>query len=258
MEFAIEVKNVTKKYKLYKNNKERLLDLISPNGYGEDFYALNDISFQAKKGETVGFVGINGSGKSTLLNIISGILPETSGQVQINGQVSLISVSSGFKGTLSGRENIELKCLMLGFSEAEIKEIEPKIIEFAEIEKHIDQPVKTYSSGMKSRLGFATSVHINPDVLIIDEALSVGDQAFAKKCLNKINEFKRNGKTILFVSHSDAQINQFCDKVAWLEYGKVKEYGPTKDVLKSYQSFIKTFENMTNLEKEAYKQKQMQ
>lgn len=253
MEFAIDVQNVTKKYKLYKNNKERLLDFITPINYGEDFYALNDVNFQAKKGETIGFVGINGSGKSTLLNIISGVLPETSGQVQINGQVSLISVSSGFKGTLSGRENIELKCLMLGFSEAEIKEMEPKIIEFAEIEKHIDQPVKTYSSGMKSRLGFATSVHINPDVLIIDEALSVGDQAFAKKCLDKINEFKKQGKTILFVSHSDAQIKQFCDKVVWLEYGRVKEYGSTNEILGNYQSFIKKFESMSNIEKETYK-----
>lgn len=185
MEKAIIVKNVTKKYKLYNGMKERILDLITPKSYGEDFYALRNVSFEVEKGDVVGFLGINGSGKSTLSNIIAGIVPETSGIVQVNGDAALIAVSAGLKGELTGRDNIELKCLMLGFSKEEIKRMEPDIIEFSELGKFIDQPVKSYSSGMKSRLGFAISVNINPDILIIDEALSVGDKAFAEKVLKK-------------------------------------------------------------------------
>src|SRR5690625_793158 len=168
---AIVVTNVSKKYKLYNDTKERLLDLISPKNFGEDFYALRDVDFEAEKGDIVGFIGINGSGKSTLSNIIGGIVPQTSGTVQVNGEASLIAVSAGLKGDLTGRDNIELKCLMLGFNKHEIKEIEPSIIEFSELGDFIDQPVKSYSSGMKSRLGFSISINVNPEILIIDEAL---------------------------------------------------------------------------------------
>lgn len=181
MKSAIIVNEITKKYKLYSGTKERILDLISPKSHGEDFYALADVSFEAEKGDVVGFIGINGSGKSTLSNIIAGIVPETSGSVEVNGQASLIAVASGLNGDLSGRDNIELKLLMLGFSKEEIKSLEPEIIEFSELGKFIDQPVKSYSSGMKSRLGFAISVNVDPEILIIDEALSVGDKAFAEK-----------------------------------------------------------------------------
>src|SRR5699024_7263639 len=159
MEKAIVVENITKKYKLYKNNKERILDLVMPKSYGQDFYALANVSFEAHKGDIVGFIGTNGSGKSTLSNIIAGIIPETNGNVETKGKASLIAVSSGLKKELSGRDNIELKLLMLGFDKKEIHELEPKIIEFAELENFIDQPVKSYSSGMKSRLGFAISVN---------------------------------------------------------------------------------------------------
>src|SRR6185437_5541083 len=160
MEKSIIVKNITKKYKLYNGTKERLLDLITPKSYGEDFYALTDVSFEAEKGDVIGFIGINGSGKSTLSNIISGIVPETSGTLEVHGETSIIAVASGLKGDLTGRDNIELKCLMLGFSKTEIQELEPKIIEFSELGSFIDQPVKSYSSGMRSRLGFAISVNI--------------------------------------------------------------------------------------------------
>src|SRR5690625_4934202 len=187
MEKSIMVNNVTKKYKLYNRTKDRILDLITPKSYGEDFYALADINFEAEKGDAIGFIGVNGSGKSTLSNIIAGIVPETSGTVQVNGEAALIAVAAGLRGDLTGRENIELKCLMLGFSKKEIVELEPEIIEFSELGKFIDQPVKSYSSGMRSRLGFAISVTIDPDILIIDEALSVAVTSFSYKSLAKMN-----------------------------------------------------------------------
>lgn len=258
MEKAIIVKNVTKKYKLYNDNKERLLDLITPKNYGESFYALTDVSFTAEKGDVVGFVGINGSGKSTLSNIIAGIVPETSGSVEINGQASLIAVASGLKNDLSGRDNIELKCLMLGFSKEEIKRLEPEIIEFSELGKFIDQPVKSYSSGMKSRLGFAISVNVDPEILIIDEALSVGDKAFAEKSLEKMKDFKRMGKTMIFVSHSIGQMKKFCEKILWLEYGMVKDFGTVDEVMPKYEQFLKEYKKMSGKEKKAYRQKALE
>ncbi|MCT1579231.1 teichoic acids export ABC transporter ATP-binding subunit TagH [Oceanobacillus kimchii] len=255
MEKAITVKNITKKYKLYNNNKERILDLITRKSYGEDFYALSNVDFEAEKGDIVGFIGINGSGKSTLSNILAGIIPETEGEVEINGQASLIAVASGLKGDLSGRENIELKLLMLGFNKKEITTLEPEIIEFSELEKFIDQPVKSYSSGMKSRLGFAISVNVDPEILIIDEALSVGDKAFAEKSLNKMREFKERGKTMIFVSHSLGQMKEFCEKILWLEYGMVKEFGTTEEVIPKYEQFLKEWKSMNKNQRKEYKQK---
>ena len=250
---AIEVHNLSKKYKLYSNMRERMLDLIVSKEYGEEFYALTNVNFTAMKGDVVGFVGVNGSGKSTLSNIIAGIVPETSGTVKTHGETALIAVASGLKGDLSGRDNIELKMLMLGFKQSEIKALEPEIIEFAELEQFIDQPVKSYSSGMKSRLGFAISVTIDPDILIIDEALSVGDKAFAEKSLAKMKEFKEQGKTMIFVSHSIGQMKQFCEKILWLEYGMVKDYGTTEEVLPKYEKFIKKFKKMSKEEKAEYR-----
>lgn len=255
MEKSIIVKNVTKKYVLFNSTKHRLLDLLTPKKYGEDFYALRDISFDVNRGDIIGFVGTNGSGKSTLSNIIGGIVPETSGHVEVNGSVALIAVASGLKGDLTGRENIELKCLMLGFTKKQIKAMENDIIDFSELGRFIDQPVKSYSSGMKSRLGFAISVTIDPDIMIIDEALSVGDAAFAQKSFEKMKEFKLQGKTMIFVSHSMGQIKDFCEKVLWLEYGTVREYGPTDEVLAHYQSFMDEFKKMSKHEKQLHKDK---
>lgn len=254
MEKAIIVKNITKKYKLYTTTKERILDLVLPKSYGEDFFALADVSFEAEKGDVIGFVGMNGSGKSTLSNIIAGIVPETSGSVQVNGQAALIAVAAGLKGDLSGRDNIELKLLMLGFSKEEIKKLEPEIIEFSELGKFIDQPVKSYSSGMRSRLGFAISVNIDPDILIIDEALSVGDKAFGEKSLDKMKEFKEEGKTMIFVSHSIGQMKRFCDKILWLEYGMVKDFGPVDDILPKYEEFLNEYKKLSGKKKEKYKE----
>lgn len=253
MKKAIIAKNITKKYKLYNGTKERLLDLVSPKNIGEDFYALSDVSFEAEKGDIIGFIGMNGSGKSTLSNIVAGIVPQTSGEVEIDGETALIAVASGLKGDLSGRDNIELKLLMLGFNKKEIQELEPGIIEFSELEAFIDQPVKSYSSGMKSRLGFAISVSVDPDILIIDEALSVGDKAFASKSFAKMMEFKEKGKTMIFVSHSIGQMKQFCEKILWLEYGKVKEYGDADEVIPQYETFLVKWGKLSKGEREVYK-----
>lgn len=251
---AIIVKNLMKKYKLYNNTKERFFDMITPKNYGEDFYALSNVNFEANHGEVIGFVGINGSGKSTLSNIISGIVPETSGTVKVNGQVSLIAVAAGLNNDLTGRDNIELKLLMLGFSKEEIIALENDIIEFSELEKFIDQPVKSYSSGMKSRLGFAISVNIDPDILVIDEALSVGDKAFAEKCLEKMKEFKDSGKTMIFVSHSISQMKKFCDKILWLEFGTVKEYGDVEVIMPMYEEFLNMWKKLPKKKRKEYRE----
>ncbi|TGA99211.1 teichoic acids export ABC transporter ATP-binding subunit TagH [Sporolactobacillus shoreae] len=255
MEKSVVVSHVTKKYKMFNSNSDKILDLILPKGYGKSFYALQDVSFDANKGDVVGIIGVNGSGKSTLSNIIAGIVPPTTGQVTVNGEASLIAIQSGLKGELTGRENIELKCLMLGFSKKEIKDLAPQIIEFADIGDFIDQPVKSYSSGMRSRLGFAISIHIDPDVLIIDEALSVGDQTFADKCLEKMNEFKKLGKTIFFISHSIPQMKKFCEKALWIQYGQVEGYGSMKEIMPQYEAFIANYKKMSNEEKAAFQEK---
>lgn len=255
MSKAVIVKDVSKRYKLYKKNSERILDLLLPwKDVGEDFYALNGVSLEVEHGEIVGFIGINGSGKSTLSNIIAGIIPPTSGEVIANGSISLIAVNAGLDNNLTGRQNIELKLLMLGFSKAEIDSMEEEIIEFAEIEKFIDQPVKSYSSGMKSRLGFSISVRVNPDILIVDEALSVGDKAFSEKSLAKMMEFKERGKTMFFVSHSLGQMRKFCDRIVWLEYGTIREIGETEEVLKHYDAFMKDYQKMSKKERNRYRE----
>jgi teichoic acid transport system ATP-binding protein len=257
MSHSVIVRNVSKKYKMYKSTSERLLDMITPFQYGEDFYALRDVSFEANTGDVVGIVGVNGSGKSTLSNIIAGVIKPTAGTVEVQGQVSLIAINSGLNNELTGRENIELKCLMLGFSRKEIRELEPEIIAFADIGKFIDQPVKNYSSGMRSRLGFAISVCVDPDILVIDEALSVGDQIFADKCLEKMNEFKRRGKTIFFISHSLGQVKKFCAKALWLEYGEVRGYGSVEEILPQYEAFLNKFKSMSKSEQEKYREQVM-
>ncbi|WP_081979130.1 teichoic acids export ABC transporter ATP-binding subunit TagH [Bacillus ginsengihumi] len=239
---------------MYKNNAQKLLDVVIPDGYGEDFYALQNISFTADEGDVIGIIGVNGAGKSTLSNLITGIIPPTSGSIEVKGQASLIAINTGLNNNLSGRENIELKCLMLGFNKKQIRELMPEIIEFADIGKFIDQPVKNYSSGMKSRLGFAISVNVDPDILVIDEALSVGDQTFTDKCLDKMNEFKERGKTIFFISHSIGQVKKFCQKALWLEAGEVKAYGTIEEIVPEYEKFLKEFKKMSKEEQKNFKQ----
>ena len=246
-EYAVILKNVSKIYNLKQKNKKEL-----------KFYALKDVSFNIQKGEVVGILGTNGSGKSTLSSIISGISSGDSGKVIINGEQSLISINTGLNNQLTGIENIEYKGALLGLSKSEIKKITEGIKEFTELGKFLEQPVKNYSSGMKSRLGFGISIYLNPDIIIIDEALSVGDSSFEGKCINKIEEFKNAGKTIFFVSHSLTQVKKICNKGLWIEGGILKGYGDIDEISKEYSGYIEKLKKMTIEEKKKHNEDLLQ
>lgn len=251
--YKVRVQNVTKEYDLFKTQSEKLRSFFSVSkNRVPHFWSLMGISLTIQPGETLGLIGVNGSGKSTLSNIISGIIPQTTGYVDVRGDTSIVAIHAGLRNNLTGRENIRLKSLMQGLTNEEIDELMPDIIAFADIGDFVDQPVKSYSSGMRSRLGFAIAVHINPDILIIDEALSVGDDTFYQKCVDKISEFKAEGKTIIFVSHSLKQIEMLCDKVAWINYGELKMVGDTQEVTSQYREFTKWFKKLSKKEKHAF------
>ncbi|KAF0336653.1 ABC transporter ATP-binding protein [Pediococcus acidilactici] len=258
-EYKVEVKNVTKEYDLYKTKSDQLKNFFSLGKVDvPHFWSLKGVSLSIKAGETLGIIGINGSGKSTLSNIISGIIPQTTGSVEVRGDTSIIAIGAGLKRNLTGAENIRLKGLMQGLSIQEIEDLKSSIIDFADIGNFIDQPVKDYSTGMRSRLGFAIAVHINPDIIIIDEALSVGDDTFYQKCVNKIIEFKKQGKTIIFVSHSLGQVEKICDRVAWMHYGDLREIGDTKEIVDHYRTFSKDFKKKSSAERREYQAKKKQ
>ncbi|MGL4740593.1 MAG: ATP-binding cassette domain-containing protein [Sarcina sp.] len=251
---AVKATSIAKTYKIYSSPKDKILDLLLPKGIGKEFKALKDINFEVRKGEIIGLIGLNGAGKSTLSNIIGGISIPSSGEIQINGESSIIAIGLGLNNFLTGIENINVKATMMGYKKEEINKIINEVIEFAEIGDFINQPIRTYSSGMRARLGFGIAIHMNPDILIIDEALSVGDPTFTNKCIKVMNEFKKNGKTIFFVSHSMPQIREFCTKAMWLEYGCLKEFGDVNIILPKYGEYINKINSMTDDEKQKYKE----
>ena len=237
---SIEIKNITKMYKIYKKPLYRVMDSFFNTKNYDEYFALRNINLEIEEGESIGVLGKNGAGKSTLLKILTGVTKPTSGEVVVNGKIAaILELNSGFDEELSGRENILLKGTILGFKKEDIIEKMDDIIEFADIGRYIEQPVRTYSSGMKTRLGFAIAVNTNPDILIIDEALSVGDDIFKTKCLAKMTEFKNQGKTIFFVSHSLFTVKSFCTKCAWIKDGELITYGDTGSVVAQYENYLK-------------------
>ena len=235
--FAIESSNLTKIYYLYNDPKDRILETlkIGKRVYHQEFVALNKVSFNVEKGEVVGIIGTNGAGKSTLLKIITGVLAPTDGQIKINGKVSaLLELGAGFNQECSGLENIYLNGRMMGYSRKEMDARCQQIIDFADIGEFINQPVKMYSSGMFARLAFAVAINVAPDILIVDEALSVGDIFFQNKCFKKFDELRRKGVTILFVSHDIGSVRQMCSRAIWLEKGQVKAIGEAPNICDLY------------------------
>ncbi len=238
---AIEIKDVVKVYKLYDRARDRVKESL---GLGRKqphklHYALNGVSMNIYRGETVGIIGTNGSGKSTILKIITGVLNPTSGHVHVAGRISaLLELGAGFNMEYNGIENVYLNGTMMGFTDREIDEKLPEILEFADIGDYVNQPVKTYSSGMFVRLAFAVAINIEPEILIVDEALSVGDVFFQAKCYHKFEEFKKMGKTIVFVSHDLSIISKYCDRVFLLNKGNLLGEGSPKEMIDAYKRVL--------------------
>lgn len=243
-DYAIKFEHVSKIYKLKKKN-----DGKTKSGDTKRFYALKDISFEIPKGEVVGVLGTNGSGKSTMSLVLAGISEVDEGVMHVNGEQALIAINTGLNNQLTGLENINVKGALLGLSKKRIAEITEGVIDFAELGDFLYQPVKKYSSGMKSRLGFSISLYLNPDIIIVDEALSVGDKGFAQKCLNKMNELKDEGKTIIFISHSLPQVREFCQTAMWIEGGQLKRYGDVKEVCDEYATYVDYYNSLSKKEK---------
>lgn len=238
---VISVDNVTKVYRLYEKPIDRLKEglSITKKSYHKDYYALNNLSFEIKKGECVGLLGVNGAGKSTILKIITGVLNPTEGKVKINGRISaLLELGAGFNPEYSGIENIYVNGTLMGYTRAEVDKRLDDIVSFADIGDFIYQPVKTYSSGMFVRLAFAVAINIDPEILIVDEALSVGDVFFQAKCYKKFDEFKKQGKTILLVSHDLSSVKKYCDRVVLLDKGSKLAEGEPYDMIDLYKKVL--------------------
>ena len=238
-EFAIQVKHLDKMYKLYNKPSDRLKEALGFKVPVREHYALRDVSFEVKRGETVGIIGTNGSGKSTILKIITGVLNPTGGEVVVDGRISaLLELGAGFNMEYTGIENVYLNGTMMGFSREEIDARLQDILDFADIGDFVHQPVKAYSSGMFVRLAFAVAINIDPEILIVDEALSVGDVFFQAKCYRKFEEFKKMGRTILFVSHDLSSIARYCDRVVLLNKGVKLEEGSPKQMVDMYKQLL--------------------
>lgn len=240
--YAVEMNNVSKIYKLKKKDGKK--------NEHERFFALKDITLKIERGDVVGILGTNGSGKSTLSVILSGISEIDDGEMSIHGEQALISINTGLNNQLTGLENINVKGALLGLSKKKIREITEGVIEFAELGDFLYQPVKKYSSGMKSRLGFSISLALNPDIFIVDEALSVGDKGFAQKCLNRMKKLRdEEDKTVLFISHSLPQVRDFCKTGIWIEGGKLVEMGEINEVCDHYANYVEKLNKLEDREK---------
>ena len=237
-EVVVKFTNVTKVYKLYKSDRARFKGLFSSKVKYKTNKAVNNLSFEVRRGESVALFGRNGAGKSTILKMVTGVTFPTEGEVFVDGKVSaLLELGAGFDPESTGRENISFKCSLMGMTEEEIKKVEPSIVEFADIGDYMDQPLRSYSSGMKARLGFAINVNAQPDILIVDEALSVGDKAFRKKCSKKIDEIMADENvTLLFVTHSLVTAKEFCSRGIVLEKGRKLFDGPIDEAIDFYDS----------------------
>lgn len=243
---VVTLDNVWKKFTLHhqrtRSIKQAAVDLISPFRPKQDidaFWALQGVSFNLEQGETVGIIGSNGSGKSTILKLVVGISKPTKGHIHVNGRVSaLLELGAGFHPDFTGRENIFLNGAILGLSRRQIEKRFDDIVEFAELERFIDNPVRTYSSGMYMRLAFAIAINVDPDILAVDEVLAVGDSAFHAKCYDQINRFKREGKSILFVSHDLSSVRRFCDRAVWLDHGQQRAEGPVNEIANLYDEHM--------------------
>lgn len=241
-DIAIRIENLSKVYKIFDRPIDRMKEALHPfhKRYSRDFYALKNISFTLKKGETLGIIGKNGAGKSTLLKIITGVLTPSSGHIEVNGRIaSLLELGAGFNPEMTGIENIYMNGTLMGYSKEEMDERINNIVSFADIGDFINQPVKMYSSGMFARLAFAVNAFVEPDILIVDEALSVGDNAFQIKCMKRMKELMEGGTTILFVSHDINAVRRFCTKAVWVNDGNIKVMGEVNWVVDKYVEFLK-------------------
>lgn len=239
---TIEVRDLSKVYHLYNKPSDRIRETFSirKKKYSKEHYALKNINLKINKGESIGIVGTNGSGKSTLLKLVTGVVTPTTGTIKTDGKIAaLLELGAGFNPEYTGIENIYLNGTMMGYTEDEMKKRVPDIIEFADIGEFINQPVKSYSSGMFARLAFAVSINVEPDILIVDEALSVGDTRFQVKCIDKMRELQESGTTILFVTHAIEQIKRFCTRAIWIKNGELIEDGEASQVVDLYDNFMK-------------------
>lgn len=239
-EIVVEIKNLVKEYKMYDRKKDRLIEALFPRvNRHHTFKAVNNLSLEVKKGEILGILGKNGAGKSTLLKMVTGVVAPTSGEINVKGKISsLLELGAAFNGELTGYENIYQHGQVMGLTNEEIKEKEKDIIDFADIGEHLYQPVKTYSSGMFARLAFACAINVEPEVLIVDEVLSVGDMAFQEKSITRMKEIRKKGTTILFVSHSLHAVRNFCSRAIWMRDGQIVLDGKTSFVTEEYKKYM--------------------